>query len=103
MEAPISYGFTPATTYQAVTAKASDNMAGRSSIKYTSEETNLFFPITTSFKTQCCDAYNSANLYDCPDKDNLECKTITILGTYGATLIFKMLANKNAISLSLTD
>ena len=29
MEAPISYGFTPATTYQAVTAKASDNMAGR--------------------------------------------------------------------------
>ena len=103
MEAPLSYGFTPAPTYLAVTARDGDIPAGRSSIKYTSLETNLFFPITTSFKTQCCEGYDIADKYDCPDIANVECKTITVVGTYGATLIFKMLANKNAITLNLND
>ena len=103
MEAGYAYGFTPAPTFFDVTARGDNIPAGRSSIKYTNAETNLFFPITTSFQTQCCDAYNPANFYDCPDLLNNECKTITIVGTYGATLILKMLANKNALSLSLTD
>ena len=103
MEAPLSYGFTPAAAYLAVITRDGDVPAGRSSIKYTSLETNLFFPITTSFKTQCCEGYDIADKYDCPDIANVECKTITVVGTYGATLIFKMLANKNAISLNLDD
>ena len=103
MEAPLSYGFTSAATYLAVTTRDVNVPAGRSSIKYTNGETNLFFPITTSFKTQCCEGYDIADKYDCPDIANVECKTITVVGTYGATLIFKMLANKNAITLNLND
>ena len=51
MEAPLAYGFTPMPTYFNVVARGDDIPAGRSSIRYTNEETNLFFPITTSFAT----------------------------------------------------
>ena len=49
MEAPLAYGFTPRQNYLDVTTRGDDIPAGRSSIRYTNEETNLFFPITTSW------------------------------------------------------
>ena len=49
MVATSSHGFVQAATYAAVTTQAAEDTTGRSSIKYTSDETNLFFPITTTY------------------------------------------------------
>ena len=71
---------------------------------------NLFFPITTTYMKTCCDAHDDGtnNRLDCLTGTaitNDECKDISgaAAGTKADSLILKIIANSNALSLNNDD
>ena len=80
---------------------------GRSSIKYSKSEINLFFPITTTYMKTCCDGHDDGTTHhlDCGDVDNAECKAINTAATdiKADSLILKIIANSNALTLNNDD
>lgn len=89
---------------------AGGHASGRSSIKYSNSEINLFFPITTNYMQQCCDGHLAAGTLDCNGAvTNALCQALEGAGGTASTtdqadtLILKIIANSNALSLNNDD
>ena len=97
----------PASTFMTAAefVAAYTNSDGISSIKYSNAEMNLFFPIDTSadYKKTCCGSIAGTDFLDCPAANaGSTCASVSG-GGWGDSLILKIIANSNALSLSNDD